>query len=175
MPWDYKSKPCLTSFHTAAPLESCQILARISCAVYHVTVSSTALLFFFRVRAIYDGNRYITAAFLIMWLSVLGASLTAVTTISGAHLGTTKYCTSIGYKPYASAANITVAVFDTCVFFAISWRIIAGSPVVTSRYDSALNKSTLFGRHLPQFSRALFQDGQNYYMYVSFYSQRKRL
>jgi hypothetical protein len=129
-------------------------------------VSSTALLFFFRVRAIYDGNRYVTAAFFIMWLSVLGGSLTVVTTLSGAHIGNTKYCTSTGFKPYVSAANITIAIFDTCVFLAISWRLLAGSPVVTTRDDSALKKSTLFGRYLPHFSRALFQDGQNYYMYV---------
>jgi hypothetical protein len=166
---DYASKTRLTSFCVAAPLEKCQFLARFSCVVYHVTVSSTALLFFFRVRAIYGGNRYITAAFFIMWLSILGASLTAITTISGVHLGNTKYCTSVLYKPYASAANIAVAIFDTCVFLAISWRILAGSPVVTSRNARAFKKSTLFGRYLPQFSRALFQDGQNYYLYVLSY------
>jgi hypothetical protein len=156
---------------SAAPVENCEVFSKVTCAVYHVAVSSTALLFFFRVRALYDGNKWITAAFFIMWLAVLGGSLTVVTSLGGVHIGNTKYCTFSGFKPYGSSANIIIGVFDTCVFVAISWRLLANSAVAAPRDGSALDRFNLFGRYLPHFSRALFQDGQNYYMYASYIPQ----
>jgi hypothetical protein len=88
--------------------------------VYHLAVSSTALLFFFRVRAIFNNNKYISYGFFILWLAVLGGSLTAVLSLSGVHIGTTKYCTFSNFRPYRSSGNITLAIFDTCVFVAIT-------------------------------------------------------
>jgi hypothetical protein len=131
-------------------------------------VSSTALLFFFRVRALYGKNKYITAAFIIMWLGIVGGSLTVVTAINGVHIGNTKYCMFSGFKLYSSSANISIAIFDTCVFIAVSWRLLANSPVAVPKDGSAPNVFYLLGRYLPQFSSVFFQDGQNYYMYASY-------
>jgi hypothetical protein len=136
--------------------------------VYHVAVSSTALLFFFRVRAIFN-NTYITASFFILWLAVLGASLTAVVSLSGVHIGTTEYCMFSNFKPYRSSGNIAFALFDTCVFVAITWRVVAGSSKTRTAAGEPKGKPDLFGRYLPAFSRALLQDGQNYYLYVLFF------
>ncbi|KAF9456735.1 hypothetical protein BDZ94DRAFT_320894 [Collybia nuda] len=153
------------SVFQTAPVDDCVALAKVSCAVYHVAVSSTALLFFLRVRAIYNQDTYITAIFFFLWVAVLGGSLTSVLSLSGVHIGTTKYCAFSNFKSYRGAANITVAVFDTCVFVAITWRLSnsqlsilkASSPASKRRFD-------LFGRYYPAFSKGLLHDGQKYYM-----------
>ncbi|KAF9457486.1 hypothetical protein BDZ94DRAFT_1326212 [Collybia nuda] len=142
-----------------APVEDCRVFSKVTCAVYHPAVSATALLFFFRVRALYDGNKYITAVFLFMWLAVLGTSLTVVASLTGVHIGNTKYCTFAGFRPYGSSSNIVIAVFDTCVFVAISWRIMTSDSPTDGGGGFRLS-----GKHLSQFSKALLQDGQNYYL-----------
>jgi len=96
-----------------------------------------------------------------MWLAVLGASLTVIWTLEGTHIGNTNYCTYVGFRPYGSASNIAIAVFDTCVFVAISWRLLANAPPAGGRSGSRFG---LFGRYLPRFSRALLEDGQQYYL-----------
>lgn len=152
----------------AAPVENCVTLSKVTCAVYHVTVSSTALLFFLRVRAIFNRNKYITTGFFLLWLAVLGGSLTSVLSLSGVHIGNTKYCVFSNFKSYRSAANITLAAFDTCVFIAITWHL-SNSQYSIKNDDSILKKFDLLGRYLPAFSRALLHDGQKYYMYSHFH------
>ncbi|KAF9457601.1 hypothetical protein BDZ94DRAFT_1240666 [Collybia nuda] len=147
-----------------APVEDCAALARIKCAVYHVTISSTALLFFLRVRAIFNQNRQITVVFLILWLAVVGGSMTAVISISGTHLGDTPYCVFADVKSYLTAtANISLALFDTSVFIAITWRL-STSHLTDKRDAFRGGKADFFGTYLPAFSKALLQDGQKYYM-----------
>jgi len=102
---------------STAPIGDCSMMATFTCAVYHVAVSSTALLFFFRVRALFNKNKYVTAVFFVMWLGVVAGTLTVIPSRVGGRLGPTEYCTIISFKAYGSAANITIGVFDTCVFF----------------------------------------------------------
>ncbi|KAF9457505.1 hypothetical protein BDZ94DRAFT_225694 [Collybia nuda] len=154
-----------TAVFETAPVENCVTLSKVVCAVYHVTISSTALLFFLRVRAIFDRNRYVTIGFFILWLGVLGGSLTAVLSLSGMHVGNTKYCAFSNFKAYRSAANITLVVFDTCVLIAITWRLSNTHLTVKSDDIRLKARFNLLGKYLPAFSRALLQDGQKYYMY----------
>ncbi|KAF9457890.1 hypothetical protein BDZ94DRAFT_1313768 [Collybia nuda] len=154
-----------TVYHTA-PIGDCDTLTKVTCAVYHVTVSSTALLFFFRVRAIFNRNVYITAGFFVLWVIVLGGSLSTVLSISGVHIGNTKYCAYTNFRSYRSGvANITLAVFDTCVFVAITWSLSHSQ--LSIQKNGGLSSEThfdVFGRYLPAFSKALLIDGQKYYM-----------
>ncbi|KAF9457501.1 hypothetical protein BDZ94DRAFT_225354 [Collybia nuda] len=148
-----------TIFQTA-PTGNCEVVGETTCTIYHVTVSSTALLFFLRVRAIFNKNRYITAIFFLLWIGVLGGSLTVVTSLSGVPIGNTKYCTFSNFKPYRSTANIIVATFDTSVFIAVTWRLS-----FRKAYTKGGGRTfDFFGQYLPSFTRALLQDGQKYYM-----------
>ncbi|KAF9460055.1 hypothetical protein BDZ94DRAFT_1238746 [Collybia nuda] len=150
----------------ATPIEDCAALARVACVVYHLTLSSTALLFFLRVRAIFHQNRQVTIVFFILWLAVVGGSLTAVVIISGTHIGNTSYCVFADVKSFITAsANISLALFDTCVFIAITWQL--STTHLMDKKDTFRGwKANLFGTYLPAFSKALLQDGQKYYMYV---------
>lgn len=90
---------------SAAPVGNCVKLSKIPCTTFHFVVSTAALLFFFRVCAVYGGNKYITAVFAVLWLSVLGCSLTVITSISGIAIGTTNYCWIVCTHVYASSAS----------------------------------------------------------------------
>ncbi|KAH0581337.1 hypothetical protein H2248_012429 [Termitomyces sp. 'cryptogamus'] len=147
-------------FITAA-LPNCQIIEKTICVLYHITFSSTAFLFFLRVRAVFNKNKFIVMFFAALWLGVLGGSLTVATVSNGFHLGPTRYCISTEFKPYASAAPIAFTVNDTFVFFAISWRLLSSGTLRCEKLDM---KSLMLGKYLPAFSRALLQDGQVYYL-----------
>ncbi|KAF9455462.1 hypothetical protein BDZ94DRAFT_1144429, partial [Collybia nuda] len=104
----------------------------------------------------------ITAIFLIMWLAIVGSSVIVLASVTGVHIGNTKYCTFKGFRPTSSISTIIIGVFDTCIFVATTWRLLwKASPA--DNIDGP-GKFRLFGKYLPRFSRALLQDGQNYYM-----------
>ncbi|RDB27994.1 hypothetical protein Hypma_002096 [Hypsizygus marmoreus] len=148
-------------FQTAA-LPNCHVIKKTVCVLYHVAFSSTSLLFFLRVRAIFNQNRFAVAFFFLLWLGVLGGSLTVATVGNAIHLGPTDYCKATAIKLYASAAPITFAVNDTFVFLAISWRLLMNAPLDPD-HKAGFNHVVL-GKYLPAFSRALLQDGQVYYL-----------
>jgi len=100
--------------------------------------------------------------FSIMWLAVLGGSLTASQGVTATSIGTTNYCTNEAVKDYVALSGFIPFMNDTLIFFAITWRLMR-----TSYADqSVMNdfKTALFGKHLPAFSRGLLQDGQAYYL-----------
>ncbi|KAF9457507.1 hypothetical protein BDZ94DRAFT_1240744 [Collybia nuda] len=162
--WSTLLYAIVTAVFITAPIENCAALARVKCAVYHVTISSTALLFFLRVRAIFNQNRQISIIFFILWLIVVGGSMTAVVSISGTHIGDTPYCVFSDVRSYLTAiANISLALFDTCIFIAITWSL--STDHLTNKGDGLKGgMAALFGKYLPAFSKALLQDGQKYYM-----------
>lgn len=131
-------------------------------SIYAVAVPSTALLFFFRLRAIYDKNLLVVLFFFVVWLSVVGGSLTLITAVAAENIGPTVYCVQSGLKSYAASAPITSLIHDTLVFCAISWRLMMNTHVENN--ISKLAKGFMSGSSLPQFSRALLQDGQMYYL-----------
>ena len=56
---------------------------------------------------------------------------------------------------------------DTAIFFAISWRLYKVVDVQGVRNGI---KTFVVGGKLPSFSRAVLQDGQMYYLWVSCFS-----
>ncbi|KAG6900269.1 hypothetical protein C0993_000457 [Termitomyces sp. T159_Od127] len=116
----------------------------------------------FRKKIVYNQDKYIVAFFALLWLAVLGTSITAATVASAIHLGPTSYCVNAKLKPYASAASIAFAINDTFVFLAISWQLLSSGTLGRGRKSSII--SMILGDYLSAFSRALLQDGQVYYL-----------
>ncbi|KAF9043113.1 hypothetical protein BJ165DRAFT_1529231 [Panaeolus papilionaceus] len=151
-----------TIFETAAITFDCARFEKIVCALYPVAIPATALLFFFRVKAVFDRNQLVVAFFAFMWLAVLAGCLTVTQGVTGVNIGPTKYCLNFSLKDYVSAAAIIPLINDTFVFLAISWRLMTNTHV---DYDIRSGVKTLmFGEYLPAFSKTLFQDGQAYYL-----------
>ncbi|RDB22909.1 hypothetical protein Hypma_009716 [Hypsizygus marmoreus] len=155
----------LNTLLQTAPLgKHCAKVETAFCALYHVATSSTALLFLLRARAIYNRSKYAIAFFVALWLGVLGSSLTAATMGGAVSIGPTRYCQPLPLKAYIGAAPIMFAVFDTCVFLAISWRLLMDAWPDPSKQPQPKLRGIVLGKYLPEFSRALLRDGQVYYL-----------
>ncbi|RDB22996.1 hypothetical protein Hypma_009717 [Hypsizygus marmoreus] len=154
----------LTITLQTAPLgKLCQSVEKAICVIFHLVFSSTSLLFFLRVRAVFERRRRIVIFFFILWLAVLGGSLTIATGSDGAtELAPTRYCQLSLLKEYIAVAPITLTVFDTLVFLAISWHLLAHS--FTDPHKKSTLPRVLLGQSIPAFSRAILQDGQVYYL-----------
>ncbi|KAJ3489007.1 hypothetical protein NLJ89_g11566 [Agrocybe chaxingu] len=152
---------CSTIFETY-PADNCALFEKILCGLYPVAIPATSLLFFFRVRAIFDRNKVVVAFFAFMWLAVLGGCITVTRGVTGINIGPTKYCLNFALEDYVAAAAIIPLVNDTLVFFAISVRLMTNTHVEYNLRNGI--KTLVSGDYLPAFSKTLFQDGQIYYL-----------
>jgi len=147
---------------TIGAVGNCQALQVAIGCCYAVGVPATSLLFFFRVKAIFNSNIYIVLFFGFLWLCTLAGSITVPFAIEGAHIGLTNHCINTGVKPFSSTGVIIATVNDTLVFIFISYRLLA----VTTYDDSWRGRFRSFfkGKGLPAFSQSLLQSGQEYYL-----------
>ncbi|KAF9567211.1 hypothetical protein CPC08DRAFT_617773, partial [Agrocybe pediades] len=150
-----------TIFETAH-FGNCAVFEKVVCALFPVAIPSTALLFFFRLRAVFDGNKYVIGFFAFMWVAVLAACITVTRGVTGINIGPTKYCLNAALEDYVSSAAIVPLINDTFIFFAISWRLMTNTHVDYNVRTGV--KTLMYGDYLPAFSKTLFQDGQMYYL-----------
>ncbi|KAJ7473547.1 hypothetical protein FB451DRAFT_1249509 [Mycena latifolia] len=146
------------------PVGGCSIFAHILNSLYPVAVCSTSLLFFFRVRAIYCHTRTVTFVFGALWIIELAACITIPFGTNGTNIGPTRYCTVGELAPFVGGAAIAPPVFDTAVFLAISFRLVGNTDVAVSWSEKCRAIFMISRVYLPSFSKALFEDGQVYYM-----------
>ena len=149
--------------HPAASIGHCAKVELISCLMHALAISSTALLFFFRVRAIFDRNKLVVAFFALLWVMVVAGTLAVIPGVAGANIGPTNYCMLIKSEPYVATAAVIPLVNDTLVFLAISWRLMECAHAEMSVRTGL--RILAFGDHLLPLSKALLQDGQMYYLY----------
>jgi len=148
----------------AALTENCMRFLMVAIGTYPVAMAGTTLLFFFRVRAVFNRDKFVVAFFAFTWIAVLVGSLTTIWGVVGAKIGSTNYCMVIHVEPYVASASIVMLVNDTLVFLAITWKLMGNA-----RIDSSIRtgfRILAFGEYMPALSKALLQDGQAYYLYV---------
>ncbi|KAF9546450.1 hypothetical protein CPC08DRAFT_716037 [Agrocybe pediades] len=131
---------------------------------YGVTVSwvlataASSFLFFRRVRAIYNDNKYVRHFFFALLLANIGVS---ILTIPGSHmkpLADTGYCVNAGVQQYVAAAPFSRLVYDSCVFIAISYRF------ATISGENMTWRILLSRRASSRIVRVILQGGQQYYL-----------
>jgi len=144
--------------------EHCTKIVTVSLWTFPLAIASTTLLFFFRVRALFNRNKPVVAFFGFMWIAVLAGNLTGPWGIVGTKIGSTNYCMITHVEPYVASASIITLVNDTLVFLAITWRLMRHAHVDNSIRTGI--KVLAFGEYMPTLSKALLQDGQAYYLYV---------
>ncbi|KAF8171183.1 hypothetical protein K438DRAFT_1982173 [Mycena galopus ATCC 62051] len=149
---------------TTYPLSACNTAFIAFNSFYSIAVSSSAFLFFWRVRAIYGASRVVTVIFGVLWLAVLATSITVPVGGRATSVGDPPQCVTLArHGAYAGSSGITITIHDTIVFFAISYRLIANfGHAQQTRGDQVRELFT--GTNLPAFSKSLFTDGQMYYM-----------
>jgi hypothetical protein len=104
----------------------------------------------------------VTIIFGLLWIAVVGSSIAVPFGASGTAIG--KSCIITGIATYVGAPGTIIAVHDTAVFLAISFRLLANSHVEHTRRE--MLRALFCGANLPAFSKTLFLDGQKYYMCV---------
>ncbi|KIM77145.1 hypothetical protein PILCRDRAFT_825699 [Piloderma croceum F 1598] len=154
---------CLTTtIIRIASIDDCKVLKYMKGSLLEIGVSATSLLFLFRVKAVYNNSRIITAFFGLLWLAITGLNTLIMLAISPDHIPHTKRCTEgLALPEYTTVPIIVTAVNDTLVFFAISYRML--SSVMIHSTWRARAKSFFTGDGLMHVSRALLQSGQVYY------------
>ncbi|TFK41527.1 hypothetical protein BDQ12DRAFT_764937 [Crucibulum laeve] len=150
------------SIFETGPIKHCATFRTVTNIFYLLSVPMTSFLFFLRVRAVYNRNKYVSAVFFTLWLAVLGYSLSLVTAIKGTNIGPTDYCTDTPLEARDGGTGISIFIHDTLVFLAISWRLFSISHVDNNTRKGL--KVVLFGHYLPAFSKAILHDGQVYYL-----------
>ncbi|KAJ6528739.1 hypothetical protein DFH09DRAFT_157256 [Mycena vulgaris] len=146
------------------PIQACNTtFVALSCC-YPLLISASTFLFFSRVRAVYGGDRLVTATFGFLWLTVVGTSMTIPFSGNAIRLGDPFKCVVVNVEVYTSSAGITFTVYDTLVFFAISYRLVSNFRYSEELAHGEQIRVFFSGASLPAFSKALFTDGQMYYM-----------
>ncbi|GJJ13747.1 hypothetical protein Clacol_008003 [Clathrus columnatus] len=143
---------------TSSPLSNCAVLPVAIGICWTIAIGSTSLLFFYRIKAVFDGNRPIILLFGGLWLANLGGAMTVPFALKAGNIADTPFCIPTGVKPFSSVGIITTACFDTLVFVAVSWNIIQRTAIGDK------SASFLKGKNLPLVSRELLRGGQQYYL-----------
>jgi hypothetical protein len=130
-----------------------------------IGVPSTSALFFFRVKAVYYWNKFITMFFGALLFALFGLSVLMPFTASGEHIGTTQICITTKIEHFGALPLFLNSLMDTLVFIAISLRIISYS-LVGGTFNARM-RSFFQGAGLPSLSKSILQGGQLYYLFVT--------
>ncbi|KZP20939.1 hypothetical protein FIBSPDRAFT_931955 [Athelia psychrophila] len=127
-----------------------------------ITQSSTGLLFFYRIRAVYQHSKSIRYGFFAMWMLVtVSPSLLLLPPAVRCYMPN-KHCYIWG--PLTLAGNGTALVNDTLVFIGVSLHAYGNMTLDTSRLSRAHRfKLIIQGNGLYKVSRMLLKSGQLYY------------
>ncbi len=101
-----------------------------------------------------------------MWLAAVGSSATpiiaAFTVAPYSNIGPTKYCIGTIIPKYVGASAIVPLVNDTLLFLALAWRLQQSDYVENEEERNF--KTVVTGKHLTRLSRAIFRNGQTYFL-----------
>lgn len=78
-----------------APAGNCTVLERSALAWCPIAISTSGFLFCLRLRAIYDHDRVLVAAFFMLWLVILTGGILLPLSIKGGAVGSTMYCQDV--------------------------------------------------------------------------------
>jgi hypothetical protein len=148
-----------------AQIPDCQRLLITITVCYFLAVPSASLLFYLRVRAVFHDNRLVKGLFGLLWVAVLGGVITVPFAVKGVHIGPTQYCINSEVTSLGSITVVITTFNDTLVFFAI-WYKLARSNNLMNETWRELASSFFKGNGFGSISKALYQGGQVFYLYV---------
>lgn len=104
------------------------------------------------------------AFFAVLWLGVVGGTITIIEGVHGAHQGPTQFCINDVDHEYIVASTIANLINDTMVFLAITYRFGKTNASANLRRKGRGIRKYINGDSLPAFSRAMLQNSQVYYL-----------
>ncbi|KDR73081.1 hypothetical protein GALMADRAFT_747969 [Galerina marginata CBS 339.88] len=144
------------------PIESCTQIHRAMIVLGMIAIPTTALIIFFRIRAVFQRDRFITVIFGVLWLSVVGGSATIITGVS-LESTPSKYCTiSQKIAPYYAGSLI-----GPLLYLCLGYMFISAKLVSAAQMDFSMQlgfREFFIGEFVPVFSKGLLQEGQVFYL-----------
>ncbi|PPQ94210.1 hypothetical protein CVT25_006870 [Psilocybe cyanescens] len=130
-----------------------------------ILLTSTMLLSYFRVCAIWNRNTTLKHLFGILWLFGVCGGLTSAAGIVSKHYGGSPYCTESVAGEFVSAAVIGPMVNHLAVFLAITYGVCK---ICAENHDRLTIRAGyrvfVLGESLPTFSKAVLQSCQLCYL-----------
>ncbi|KAF7972530.1 hypothetical protein HWV62_17828 [Athelia sp. TMB] len=150
----------------AIPLDSCVGIGRAVGILDAMANPATALLFYARASAVYLHAKPAVVFFGLCWGAVFANYVVdgINTVLSFGQVPGTQICNVIKKKGHGTSF-IAIAVYDTIIYLAISWRLSSLSRA--GDHWKARITSLATGRGLYSVSRGMLHEGQLYYLYVS--------
>ncbi len=150
------------------PNGNCAHFITILTACSSVAFACTALLFFLRLRAIYNQNRFVVSTFFVLWLAFPAISIHFLFIVNIRPDLTFKSFQSCPIDTFDTQQvvyflHLATLPYDTLVFIAISWRLFQVSYSKPSGPHESMKRLCL-GKYLPAFTKSLYLDDQIYYL-----------
>lgn len=145
-------------------IQDCQGILQIMGIGYALAIPATSLLFLLRVAAVFSGNRIVISFFTFAWL--LACAISLPFSLIGSHMGPTHNCIISNVKAFSSAGMIASTIFDSFVFFAISWRLVRTPDIKSNSGLQEKARTFCSGGTFPSssLSMSLLRSGQVYYL-----------
>jgi len=156
-------KQCLI-LPLAMPLKNCGAFHAGVLACYNVLISTTILLSYFRVCAVWGKNRIIIVFFGFLWLCAVAGTLTSITGIKFVGFPGSPYCSVFVGGDYVAAAVFGPTFNHVLVFIAITYGVCMSRTNSQSLFSSGGYRIFIFGDSLPAFSKAILQSSQLCYL-----------
>ncbi|KAF7357258.1 hypothetical protein MSAN_01321000 [Mycena sanguinolenta] len=143
-------------------VKHCNAIAIGFSICFVLSQTSTAMLFFLRVTAVWYPSKIAYVVFCTLWIAVLGAGITVPLGVRAAHIEPTMQCVTTAVPGNVEVASIIPLINDTAIFLAINHRILAHTIVA----DSSMARLRVFfgGAGLSKLSEALLRSGQHFYL-----------
>lgn len=144
--------------------DACTTVLYASSWMTSASISLTTLLFFFRIRAVYNNDKYITAVFFLLWLCVLGLCIYQPLKGETPSSSANTLCTGVTSNLVTLIVSMSTVPmgYDILGFLAVAWRLFRNTHVAFNFKDGF--RVIMLGKLLPHFSRALLRDSQLYFL-----------
>ena len=145
-------------------VKDCQVVTVSSAWFAAFAIALNGLLFFFRIRAVFNDTKSAVRFFAFLWIALLGCSLPGPFGVKAVYLGEVESCVDIFIAKFVSLGPIASWIYDTLVFIAISIRIMSFSfPTKKITWRERL-KCFWMGPERGFITRTVLQTGQLYYL-----------
>jgi len=149
------------------PITNCQLFSAGILGFYNTLISSTMLLSYFRVCAVWDRSRSILVVFGFLWVVGVAGSLTTVAGLSFDHFDGSPYCTEIvpSGRGYVGAAVFGPTINHLIVFVATTYGLCRSYANFHNKFSITRSyRVFVLGESLPAFSKAVLQASQLCYL-----------
>jgi hypothetical protein len=123
------------------------------------TGATTSYLFLLRIRAIFNGRRWITGLFALLWVAVVGTSIMVPFSLHSDHVSGTQNCIPLEMHPRAGVYGLVNILYHILIFLCISWKLVAMQHGLHGGIRNIIR-----GRGFSRISGMLWSSGQLYFL-----------